>query len=209
MQINDKYGLPIWPAAERNKEALWKELRTLIPKDAKLFLEIASGTGQHALHFAEKLSQLNPHLCYQPTDCDQEHLDTLEDRVNFSRLKNLRPPLRLNAGSQKWPLDSADFIFNANMIHVAPFSVTEGLMKGAARLLSEGQLLVTFGPYKQNGKHASKLNEKRDRSLHKMHSSYGVRNLEEVSEVAESCGFFLKEKRSMAEHNLLLVWQKS
>ncbi|MCH2108256.1 MAG: class I SAM-dependent methyltransferase [Polyangiaceae bacterium] len=208
MEIKDRYGLPIWTTAERSKELIWRELKSLIPRDARLFLEIASGTGQHALHFAERLGALNPALSYQPSDYDQEHLETLEDRVRFSRLKNLRPPIRLNAASASWPLNAADFIFNANMIQVAPFEVTEGLMRGAARLLAPGRCLVTYGPYTVDGKHASKRNQERDRSLHKMDARYGVRDIVEVKGEAEKYGLHLLEQRQMPEQNLLLIWER-
>lgn len=195
--------LPTWPAAERNKVPILDVLRRVLPARG-VVLEIASATGQHVEHFARAL----PELTWQPSDYDAEHLATLKERVLRAELPNLRAPVALDATAVSWAVESADAIYNANMIHIAPWEVTLGLFAGAARLLSPGAPLVTYGPYSIDGEHISESNAQFDASLKQRNPEWGVRDTRQVSRVAESHGFSLEERVQMPANNFTLVWRR-
>lgn len=195
--------LPIWPAAERNKDVIAQVLRRLLPSSG-LVLEIASATGQHCEHFARAF----PGLDWQPSDYDPEHLDTLKRRVAMASLSNLRAPIRLDVTKQQWAIDSADVIFNANMIHIAPWDVTLGLFAGASNVLAVGAVLITYGPYSVGGEHTSESNAQFDASLKLRDPSWGVRDVDDLTTVAADAGFKLLEQIPMPANNLTLRWQR-
>lgn len=196
-------GLPVWPAPERNKQPLLQELVRLLPTSG-LVLEVASGSGQHGVHFARALTGLT----WQPSDCDPENLSLLQARVAHAALPNLRAPLKLDTQQDPWPIDMADAIFNANMIHIAPWSVAQGLMRGAGRLLDAGGKLITYGPYRIGGRHTSESNERFDASLQERDSRWGVRDLQDVERLAQAQGMSLVEQIPMPANNFTLVWLK-
>jgi hypothetical protein len=205
MDDRDEYGLPLWPAAERNKQPILECLLTIVPQTAGVWLEIAAATGQHAVHFAPHF----PDYSYLCTDCDEKHLATLIKRQLVAQIPNLKPPVRLDVTEASWPLARADVIYNANMVHIAPFEVAEGLFRGAARLLDAGKLLLTYGPYKFDGAHTSESNERFDASLRDKNPAWGVRDLVELRAVAEPLGFRCREPLPMPANNFLLVWDKT
>ena len=205
MDDRDEYGLPLWPAAERNKQPILERLLTIVPQVGGIWLEIAAATGQHAVHLAPHF----PAYSYIPTDFDEKHLATLIKRQLVSAIENLKPPVRLDVTEESWPLEKADVIYNANMVHIAPFFVTEGLFRGAARLLDPGKILITYGPYKFDGVHTSESNERFDASLRERNSAWGVRDLAELGAVAEAVGFTCREPLPMPANNFLLVWDRS
>jgi len=140
--------LPEWPAPERNKAPILDVLTRVLPASG-LVLEVASGTGQHAVHFAASL----PALTFQPSDCDPDNLAVIAQRVKRAAPPNLRPPLHPDVTDDSWPLERADAVFNANMIHIAPWEATLGLFAGVSRLLGAGGVLLTYGPYQLDGVH--------------------------------------------------------
>lgn len=194
--------LPCWPAAERNKQPIAEQLESLLPSSG-LVLEVASATGQHVEFFAKTM----PRLEWQPSDYDAEHLVTLEARVRLARLPNLRPPVPLDASSAVWPLNYAEAIYNANMIHISPWEVTVGLFAGAARLLSPEAPLVTYGPYQVDGKHISASNAEFDASLKARDPRWGVRDTADLKRLAAEHGFYLEQAIPMPANNLTLVWR--
>ena len=200
----DAYGLKIWAPAERNKQVILEELLKVIPPEGGLLLEIASATGQHAEHFARAL----PQYTYQPSDYADEHLQTLRQRAIACELSNLRPPLLLDVLDEQWPLQEASVIYNANMIHIAPWSVSEGLFAGAARLLSSGGLLITYGPYVVDGKQTSESNERFDASLRERNSAWGIRDLRDLRGLAQTAGLVARAPVKMPANNFLVVWDK-
>lgn len=200
----DPHGLPLWPAPERNKQPILQQLLELIPPAARSLLEVASATGQHALHFASAL----PHVTYQPSDYDEEHLSTLRRRVELSGLANLLPPLRLNATSSTWPAAIYDVVYNANMVHIAPWEVAEGLFRGAGQVLGPAGVLLTYGPYQLDGRHTSLSNEQFDASLRERDSRWGVRDLADLERLAGDCGLRLSEKVAMPANNYLVRWAR-
>jgi hypothetical protein len=198
----DEHGLPIWPAAERNKQPIAEKLLAVLPAKGVL-LEIASGTGQHAAHFASVL----PGWTIQPSDCEPEHLETLRRRVALGASPRLLPPVEVDVTAEPPPL-APTAIYCANMIHIAPWAACLGLFALARRLLPGGGLLVTYGPYALHGAHTAESNARFDESLRARNPEWGVRDVDAVEEVARAHGFELAETHAMPANNLLLVWRR-
>ncbi len=167
-------------------------------------LEIASGTGQHAVCFAEAL----PHLRWQPSDFDADSLASIEAWRAEARLANVAAPIRLDMREGDWAVGPVDAIFNANMIHIAPWPVAEGLFAGAGRILVDGGLLFLYGPFRVGGLHTAPSNEAFDADLRRRNPEWGVRELERVIEQAGSEGLRLVEANEMPANNKLLVFQR-
>jgi SAM-dependent methyltransferase len=200
----DALGLPVWPAAERNKGPILEQLERVLAGHAGLFLELGAGTGQHAVHFAHRLTAFQ----VQPTDWDPEHITTLAARVRRARLENLLAPMRIDISESRWPIESADVLYCANVLHVAPWSAAEALMAGAGRLLPPCAPLITYGPYKRHGRHTAESNEHFDESLRARDPAFGVRDVTELAALAGRHGLELFEQVGMPANNLLLVWRK-
>lgn len=201
--MTDAVDLPIWPAAERNKQAILDVLQRVLPASG-VVLELASATGQHVEHFARAL----PNLIWQPSDFDAEHIATLQERVRRATLANLLPPLRIDVTEGEWPITSAAAVYCANMIHIAPWEVTLGLFAGAARLLQPHAGLISYGPYSVDGQHISDSNRTFDESLKSRNPAWGVRDVTEISAVAAEHGFTLEERVLMPANNFTLVWRR-
>ena len=198
--------LPFSTAAERNKQPILGALRELLGERG-IALEIASGTGQHAVWFAAALED----WIWQPTDADAGALPAIAARAAQSGLSNLRPPVRLDVMSTPWPTAEAPFaerfdaIFCANMLHIAPAETCAALMQGAARHLQPDGVLITYGPYLEDGPVAPS-NEAFDRSLRARDPAWGIRRLEDVVREAAHAGLALRARRPMPANNLLLVF---
>lgn len=209
--LTDPHGLPLWPAPERNKRVIADLLRQVLPENGVL-LEIASGTGQHALHFVEAL----PGWTIQPSECDPGHLETLRRRVLLALNPRLLAPLELDvleldvaeAAPALEPMALFTAIYCANMLHIAPWAACHGLFAVGARLLRSGGLLVTYGPYSVRGEHTAESNDAFDRSLRERNPAWGVRDVTAVEEVAREQGFVLAETHAMPANNLTLVWRR-
>jgi hypothetical protein len=189
------------PAAERNKELILEVLRRVLPNSG-LVLEIASGTGQHIVHFAREL----PDLEWQPSDPDAEMHGSIKQWIARTGVCNVRDPLKLEVCSGGWPT-RADAVLCINMIHIAPWSATLGLMSGASRLLPKEALLYLYGPYRRHGRHTSASNEAFDRDLRVRNAEWGVRDLETVAEAAAHCGLTLEEVVEMPANNLSAIFR--
>lgn len=200
--LTDEHGLPFWPAPERNKQPIADVLKVVLPPRG-LLLEIASATGQHALHFAAEL----PGWTIQPSDCDPEHLDTLRRRVALAKHPRVLAPLVLDVTAQP-PACEPTAMFCANMLHIAPFPACAGLFDVAARLLPPAGPLVTYGPYAVHGEHTAESNARFDASLRERNPEWGVRDVDAVREVALGRGFALEATHAMPANNLLLVWRR-
>ena len=191
------------PAAARNRQPILDVLRTCLPATG-LVLEVASGTGEHAVHFAQAL----PALVFQPTDPGVEQRASIDDWTQTLGLPNVRPALALDASAEPWPVDRADAVVCINMIHIAPWSATIGLMRGAARLLAPGSVLFLYGPYHRDGRPTSPGNETFDRSLRQRDPAWGIRDLEEVTTLADREGFALDRVVDMPANNLSVVFRR-
>jgi len=190
------------PAAERNKEPIRAVLKRVLPEQG-LVLEIASGTGQHVVHFAEAM----PHLAWQPSDPDPELRASIRGWIVQTGVLNVHAPLDLDVLRQPWPIEAADAVVCINMIHIAPWSATTALMAGAAHLLPETGVLVLYGPFRREGRHTAPSNEAFDRQLRSSNPDWGVRDLGAVTEVAVSHGLALREVVAMPANNLSIVFR--
>ncbi|HEX8514376.1 MAG TPA: DUF938 domain-containing protein [Allosphingosinicella sp.] len=190
------------PATERNREPIAAVLREVLPERGTL-LEIASGTGEHAVYFASRF----PALRWQPTDADPEALDSIRAWRDECGLDNLLEPLRLDAAAGTWPVDSADTVLCVNMVHISPWAASEGLMRGAGRLLVRGAPLVLYGPYRRAGVPTAPSNEAFDQSLRARNPEWGLRDLEAVETEAARHGLRLDRLVEMPANNLTLVFR--
>ena len=191
------------PAVARNREPILAVLRRVLPAQGTV-LEIASGTGEHAVHFAAGL----PHLTWQPSDHEARALRSIAAHRAASSLPNLLPPLELDATTPVWPLARADAIVSINMIHIAPWAAALGLAAGAARLLAPGSALFLYGPFKVDGHHTAPSNASFDASLKAQDPQWGVRDLGEVADLARHHGFDLIERVAMPANNLSVIFRK-
>lgn len=208
MDTIDEHGLPLWPAAERNKQVILEQLEHFLPPEAQTLLEISAATGQHALHFARALPQLR----IQTTDYDPEHLSTLRQRISHVGLENLFEPVHLDVTEEDWalpePSGGYDCIYNANMMHIAPIEAAQGLFRGAGRLLGSGARMITYGPYLVDGKPTSESNAAFDQSLRSRDARWGIRDLGALDKLAAPAGLQRRETIPMPANNFLLVWDK-
>ena len=189
------------PAAERNRAPILAELQRLLPARG-LLLEVASGTGQHAAFCSAEL----PGWDWLPTDFEAASLPSI--RAWCADLPRARAPLQLDVLQPVWagvptPLDA---VFCANMIHIAPWPCCVALMQGAARHLSAQGLLVTYGPYLEDGVTTSPGNVSFDADLRARNPAWGLRRREDVAQEAAKAGLVLRERVAMPANNLLLVW---
>ena len=193
-----------WPAPERNKQPILSVLERVLPAAGTL-LELASGTGQHAAHFAAHLT----HWTIQPSDMEPANLASIRAWVSESGLPNLREPICLDVCDDDWGVEPATAIYNANLIHIAPWQVTVALLQGAARHLLPGGLLVVYGPFRIAGQHTAPSNQAFDDDLRGRDARFGVRDLETVLDVAEQHGLRLRERIEMPANNQTLVLMRS
>ncbi len=191
-------------AAERNREPITQVLREILPS-AGLALEVASGSGEHALHFAEAF----PKLLWQPTDAEPAALRSIEARRSQSGRFNLLPPVSLDVRAAQWPVAQADAVLCINMVHISPWSATCGLMRGAARLLPPGGTLYLYGPYFQDGVETEPSNLAFDADLKSRNPEWGLRRVEQIIAEAEDQGLALDRIVPMPANNLSAVFRKS
>ena len=191
------------PAAERNKAPILGVLTRVLPSRG-LVLEVASGTGQHVMHFAEALSGLT----WQPSDPDAELRESIAMRIQEERRANVKGPIDLDVTKHPWPLQTADAVVAINMIHVAPWSATLALFEGAKALLSSENVLFLYGPYRRFGHHTSESNAQFDLDLRAHNPEWGLRDMEAVSDVATGTGFILAETVQMPANNFTLVFKR-
>lgn len=199
-------NLPTSPAAERNKGPILAALQRLLPERGRL-LEIAAGTGQHAVHMAAALPQWQ----WQPTDPAAQSLGWIAQHIAAQPLPNLQPPLQLDVLAAPWPLPGDarfDAVFCANMLHIAPWACCAALMRGAAQVLQPGGLLITYGPYFVQGEPPAQGNTDFDADLRGRNPAWGIRWLHDVQAEAGTAGLRLVERLAMPANNLLLVFQR-
>jgi hypothetical protein len=187
------------PAASRNREPIADVLAEWLPEEG-VVLEIASGTGEHAVHFAARF----PALEWQPSDVDEDALRSIAAWRSESGLANLRPPLRLDTSKSDWPLDQAAAVFSANMVHIAPWAAALGLLDGAARILPPDAPLILYGPWLIGDVATAPSNLAFDAELKRRNPEWGLRQVESFAAEAASRGLSLVETRAMPANNLML-----
>jgi SAM-dependent methyltransferase len=179
-------------------------LRDHLPQPA-VVLEIASGTGEHAVWFSGAL----PGVTWQPTDRDPEALASIAAWRDLSGPPNLMPPLPLDATADTWPVAQADAVVAINLVHIAPWTVTQGLIAGAARVLTSGGLLILYGPFREGGAHTAASNAAFDADLRARDPAWGIRDLDEITALANQHGLVGPERVAMPANNLTVVFRRS
>jgi SAM-dependent methyltransferase len=192
------------PSFLRNRDPILAVLTRVLP-DRGTVLEIASGSGEHAIYFAAAL----PSLTWQPTDLDLVALRSIAAHRAAARLPNVRPPLQLDASARSWPVVDADAVVAINMLHIAPWRAAEGLLAGAGRVLGPGGVLYLYGPYKENGIHTAPSNAVFDESLRARNPKWGVRDVADLTELARAHGLSFAERVSMPASNLSLIFRRN
>lgn len=192
------------PHVARNAGPIADVLRDVLPEGG-LVLEVASGTGEHVLHFARAF----PRLLWQPSDPESAALRSIESWRAEAGLPNVLPAMALDARAAAWPVAAADAILCINMIHISPWAATAGLMRGAGRLLGPGAPLYLYGPYRQAGLETAPSNAAFDASLRARDPEWGLRDLEDVVTEAEGHGFQLDRVVPMPANNLSVVLRRT
>jgi len=199
------------PATQRNREAILQVLLEVLPPTGTI-LEIASGTGEHAVYFAPKLKPRK----WIPSDADASSRESISAWIEHHNSDNLYQPLDIDATEPIWNVEKeilseiSDIIAiaNINMIHISPWSATLGLMAAAGRILPSKGILYLYGPYKQAGKHTALSNADFDEYLQEQNPEWGVRNLEDVVEAASNHHLILQKIYQMPANNLSVIFQK-
>ena len=198
---------PVPPSALRNagaiRDVLMPLLTEALPPNATV-LEIASGSGHHAAVMAAAL----PQFIWQPSERDPQGHAEVAARVSEARLANLRAPMLLDVLKTPWPLAHADALMCINMIHISPWDATDAVFAGAARLMPDKGLVMTYGPYRIDGDWGADSNRMFDASLRQRNPAWGVRELRDVERVAASHGFTLQERWPMPANNFTLAFTK-
>lgn len=192
------------PAVERNREPITAVLTEELPAEG-LVLEVASGTGEHAVHFARTY----PRLSWQPSDPEEESLASIAAWREEAGLANLLAPIALDAAAPPWPVARADAVLCINMIHISPLEATEGLLAGAAALLAPGAPLILYGPYLEAAVATAPSNLEFDAWLKRRDPRFGLRSAEWLDARAAAHGFARTRRVAMPANNLTLVYRRS
>ena len=212
-----KDGRPVEPdgrldaaAFHRNHAPIWAVLQKFLTGKSGDVVEVGSGTGQHAVHFAKH----TPGITWWPSDLNENHLKSIEAWRAYSALPNIRPPLRIDLTDPAWCPAMHDgsgpsqllAVFCANVIHIAPWRVAEGLFAGAGRYLRADGRLFLYGPFKREGKHTAMSNAVFDTSLRQQDAEWGVRDIADIEKLAAGVGLALIEPLPMPANNMILVF---
>jgi hypothetical protein len=191
------------PTTLRNREPIAEVLRDWLPA-AGLVLEIASGTGEHAVHFARAF----PHLDWQPSDVEPLALRSIAAWRADAGLPNLREPVPLDAAAPIWPIEHADAVLSINMVHISPWASALGLLDGAARLLPRGGRLILYGPWLTEAVETAPSNLEFDADLRRRDPAWGLRKVEDFASAAEARGLRLDDQRAMPANNRMLLFSR-
>jgi SAM-dependent methyltransferase len=200
------------PAFHRNHQAIWAVLQPFLAGKSGDVLEAGSGTGQHVADFAHR----SPEITWWPSDLNEQHLKSIAAWRAHAGLANIRPPLRIDLSDPVWCSQMHDgggpgqllAVFCANVIHIAPWRVAEGLFAGAARYLRADGRLFLYGPFKRGGKHTAPSNAAFDASLRDRDPEWGVRDIADLEKLAAGAGLVLIEIAEMPANNLVLVFAR-
>jgi SAM-dependent methyltransferase len=198
------------PAFHRNRAAIWSVLAPFLHGGTGDVLEVGSGTGQHVVAFAGE----TPDIVWWPSDIDPIHLESIAAWRLHAGLDNVRPPLRIDVSDASWPLRqhgaeiTRDFlaILCANVLHIAPWRVSEGLLGGVARHLRPDGRLFVYGPVMRNGRHTATSNAEFDAYLRQQDPEWGVRDVADLAALAERGGLTLIEIVDMPANNVILTF---
>ncbi len=193
------------PSAARNRELILTVLQRVLPQEGRV-LEIASGTGEHAVHFAHAM----PGLTWRTSDPDAASRTSIAAWIEAEALANVLAPLAIDTRTSDWGVEGERFdaVVSLNMIHIAPWEAALGLVAGASRLLKPKGLLFFYGPFKRDGEHTAPSNEAFDASLKSRDPSWGVRDVADVAREAQRKGFALMEIEEMPANNLCVIFTR-
>ncbi|MFT5206774.1 MAG: SAM-dependent methyltransferase [Candidatus Omnitrophota bacterium] len=194
---------PFSNSCEKNKEPILSVLKDLF-NEAGLVLEIGSGTGQHAIYFADKL----PHLNWAPTDLEDK-ITGIKMWLNEAAIDRIEQPRILDLLSNDWPIDVADYVFTANTTHYVSWAHIEAMFKGVGKVLADGGIFAQYGPFNYGGKFTSESNARFDTHLKASDPSRGIKNFEDLNELAQCNGLKLLQDHPMPSNNRILAWSKS
>jgi hypothetical protein len=197
-------------AFHRNRQAIWAVLEKFLAGQSGDVVEAGSGTGQHVVEFARH----SPDITWGPSDLNEQHLKSIDAWRAHTGLANIRAPLRIDLSDPAWCDQMHDgsgpgkllAVFCANVVHIAPWRVAEGLFAGAARYLRADRRLFLYGPFKRGGKHTAISNAVFDSSLREANTEWGVRDIDDLGKLAEGVGLNLVETVEMPANNLILVF---
>jgi SAM-dependent methyltransferase len=199
-------------AFHRNHAAIWTVLDDFLQGKRGDVVEVGSGTGQHVVFFAKQ----TPEITWWPSDLNDNHLKSIAAWIAHEQLANVRPPLRIDLSNPVWCAEMHDgrgpgtllAVFCANVIHIAPWRVAEGLIAGAARYLRPDGRLILYGPFKRDGKHTALSNAVFDTSLRDNNPEWGVRDISDVATLASRAGLELEKAVDMPANNFILVFKR-
>ena len=194
---------PYSESCERNQKPILKVLQETLTNQQHV-LEIASGTGQHAVYFGRAL----PHLSWQTSELTQNHEGILA-WLNEIKLPNVLPPITINVNDTKWPVGIVDTVFNANTVHIITWPEVERLFAGIARVLNPSGILCLYGPFKYKGEFTSESNARFDALLKSRNRNSGIRDFETINRLAETHDLLLVKDVAMPNYNQTLVWQRA
>ena len=189
------------PAALRNRDPILDILKSVLP-DSGIVLEIASGSGEHIVHFAAAM----PELIWQPSDPSEAARASIAAWLAAERAANILPPLDVDASTHDWPVAAADAVLAINMVHISPWAPTLGLLAGAARLLPAGGPLFLYGPYMRGAEPMAASNIAFDADLKARNPEWGIRDLDAVAAAADTLGLSLDRVVEMPANNLSVVF---
>ena len=189
-------------ACERNKGPILEILATACARSRKV-LEIGSGTGQHAVHFAAHL----PHLVWQPSDTGA-YLEGLRERIAHEGPPNLRPAVELDVRDLPWKVEPVDTIFTANTLHIMGWAAVKDLFRGVGIVAAAPAILCIYGPFRYRGQYTSASNAEFDRYLQARDPESGIRNFEDVNMLSSEQGLHLLADHPMPANNQMLIWHK-
>lgn len=198
------------PAFHRNHEPIWSVIAPFLQNKTGDVLEVGSGTGQHIVEFARRA----PDIVWWPSDIETEHLDSIDAWRRHAQLPNVRAPVRIDVANPDWGLGQREAppsqllaIFSANVLHISPWRVSEGLLAGAARHLGRNGRLFVYGPFMRNGTHTAPSNAAFDLSLRRQNAEWGVRDADELGRLAGRVGLKMTEIAEMPANNLVLIFE--
>jgi SAM-dependent methyltransferase len=194
------------PAFHRNHGPIWSMMSSFLNGRDGHVLELGSGTGQHAIEFARRA----PQIVWWPSDCDETHLRSIAAWGAHAQLANLKMPLRIDIAQPEWSMGCSEFpeltaIVCINVLHIAPWMVSEGLLAGAARYLTKDGRLFVYGPFMRDGRHTAPSNAAFDRSLRRQNSAWGVRDTADLADLANRSNLELAAITQMPANNLICV----
>jgi len=198
-------------AFHRNSVPIWNVLSPWLSDQSGNVLEVGSGTGQHVVEFARQ----SPHLLWWPSDLEPRNIESINAWRRHAHVQNIEPARAIDLAAPDWGLSEADSatlgdltaIFCANVLHISPWSTTEGLMRGAAQRLHPGGRLFVYGPFKQDGHHTALSNEAFDASLRARDPQWGVRDINDIRDEAHKHSLVLADIASMPANNMILIFE--